>query len=707
MSHAAAPTPAANPALAELAVRYGVDTTHRPAPGTTVRVPDSTLVAVLAALGVDAGSPGAVRRALAAHRRRQDERLLPDCAVVRAGRTPRLTVPDGTRLRVRTEGGEDRPLAPDLPLGQHTVHACRDGASATAPLLVVPDRAPAAPARCWGLLVQVYSVLSGRSWGMGDLGDLGELAEWAGRTLKAGFVQVNPLHTAVRGAVAAPGDAASDRAPVRGPSDPSPYRPSSRLFPDPIYLRVEEVPEYAHLDADDRAHADRLAARAAELRAATLRPDGLIDRDAVWALKRAALELVHRVPLTPARRSAFRDFVTARGRALDDHATWCALAERHGPNWRSWPSGLRHPRGPAVAAARADHGELVDFHRWLAWLTDTQLAAAQRAARDAGMPVGIVHDLAVGAHPEGSDAWVWQDVLASGISVGAPPDAFNARGQDWGLPPWRPDALAAAGYAPFRELLRGPLRHAGALRLDHVMGLFRLWWVPRGRPPQEGTYVRHDAEAMLGVLALEAHRAGAVVIGEDLGTVESGVRERLAERGVLGTSVLWFEHDPDGDGAPLPPGRWRTGCLATATTHDLPSTAAHLTGEHVDLRDRLGLLTRPAEQVRAEAEREVAGWLALLERQGLLPEGVRDEETVIAAVYRFLLRTPATLVGVWLPDAVGDRRPQNVPGTCAEYPNWRLPVADASGRPRTLEQLASASRLHALVNALTSDSSPD
>ncbi|MYR59320.1 4-alpha-glucanotransferase, partial [Streptomyces sp. SID625] len=211
------------------------------------------------------------------------------------------------------------------------------------------------------------------------------------------------------------------------------------------------------------------------------------------------------------------------------------------------------------------------------------------------------------------------DVYAAGMSVGAPPDAFNAHGQDWGLPPWRPDRLAACGHAPFRRLLRALFRSAGALRIDHVMGLFRLWWVPRGHPPTEGTYVRHDAEAMLAVLVLEAAWAGAVVIGEDLGTVEPGVRETLDRRGVLGTSVLWFERDWDGDGRPLPPARWRADCLATATTHDLPSTAARLTGEHVALRHRLGLLTRPLEEERAEAAADVDEWLALLGELGLLP----------------------------------------------------------------------------------------
>ncbi|GAB2613642.1 4-alpha-glucanotransferase [Streptomyces capparidis] len=679
--------------LAALAARHGVDVTYEPSPGEVVRVPEETVVAVLAALGVDASTPEAVAEALERYERQQAERLLPVCAVVRAGEPLRLRLPRGARLRVEAEDGGELDPGGALPLGRHTLRARAGRAEASAPLIVVPPRAPAVPRRSWGFLAQLYSVLSSRSWGMGDLGDLADLAAWSGRSLGAGFVQINPLHAAL----AAP------------PSDPSPYRPSSRRFPDPVYLRIEDVPEYAFLDPADRRRAQDLAERAARLRDAVLREGALIDRDAVWALKREALELVHRVPLSPGRAAAYHDFLAEQGQALDDHATWCVLAELHGPNWRTWPAAHRHPRSPAVARLRGELADRVDFHCRLAWLTDTQLAAAQRAAGQAGMPVGIVHDLAVGAHPDGSDAWALQEVLASGMSVGAPPDAFNARGQDWGLPPWRPDALAATAYAPYRGLLRGLLRHAGALRMDHVMGLFRLWWVPEGRPPTEGAYVRYDAEAMLGVLALEAHRAGAAVIGEDLGTVEDGVRERLGERGVLGTSVLWFERDWAGGGAPLPPSAWRADCLATATTHDLPSTAARLTGEHVELRHGLGLLARPLEAERADDAREVTRWLTELSGLGLLPEDFthweaeRWEEEVVAAVHRFLLHTPAKLVGVWLPDTVGDRRPQNVPGTWDEYPNWRLPLADASGRPLTLEELAASPRLRRLVATLRRD----
>jgi 4-alpha-glucanotransferase len=672
-----------------LAGLYGVDVTYRPTADTEIPVPEETIVAVLAALGVDASTHCAVKDALAAYDQREANKLLNPCTVIRAGHgtleTVRARLPRGTRLTVRTAAGEAVAGTPQVP-GRYSLRvAVPDGRAASGDLVVAPERLAGPAGRTFGFMAQLYSTLSSRSWGMGDLADLADLVAWSGRTLGAGFVQINPLHAAVPGP----------------PTDPSPYRPSSRRFPDPVYLRVEEIPEYAYLPPRARERAAHLLREVAALRDDVLLKGALIDRDAVWALKSQALDLLREVPLSPGRRAAYADFLAEQGQALEDHATWSALAEVHGPNWHAWPPGLRDPRSPQVARARGELMDRVDFHCRLTWLTDGQLGAAQQAARDAGMAVGVVHDLAVGVHPSGSDAWSTQDVLAAGFSVGAPPDAFNSRGQDWGLPPWRPDALAATGYAPYRDLIARMLRHAGGLRVDHVMGLFRLWWVPEGRPPTDGTYVRYDAEAMLGLLALEAYEAGAVVIGEDLGTVEPGVREELADRGILGTSVLWFERDYSGRDPgrrPLPPSAWRESCLATATTHDLPSTAARLTGEHVELRHRLGLLTRPLAEEEAADAAEIAEWIALLGRLGLLPEGAADEEAVVKAVHRFLARTPARMVGIWLPDAVGDRRPQNLPGTSDEYPNWRLPVADPAGRPLALEQLAASPRLHALAD---------
>ncbi|MFE4454133.1 4-alpha-glucanotransferase [Streptomyces sp. NPDC056796] len=696
--------------LSRLAALHGVATSFSPSADVTVSVPDDTVRAVLAALGVDAATPAEVRRSLAAAESAAASRLLPPTVVAWSGEplpAALSALPPGVLLTVDPEPGTaaaplrmrvlpspapagEAPRTPswwtEPPLGVHRLTVrTPEHRHATATLVVAPDRVPRPPARTHGFLVQLYSLLSDRSWGMGDLADLADLAAWAGRTQGSGFVQINPLHAAVPGR----------------PADPSPYRPSSRRFPDPVHLHIESVPEYGHVTEPGRTALEDLRQQAAALREAVLDKGALIDRDAVQELKTQALEIIHEVPLTPGRRAAYCDFLAAQGQALEDHALWCALAEVHGPRWRAWPEGLRDPRSPQSARARTELMDRVDFHCRLAWLTDTQLATAQSAARESGMAVGIVHDLAVGVHPDGADTWAQQDAFAQGMSVGAPPDAFNAHGQDWGLPPWRPDALAASGYAPYRDLLRGLLAHAGALRIDHVMGLFRLWWVPEGRPPTEGAYVAQDAEAMLAVMVLEAHRAAAAVVGEDLGTVEPGVREALARRGVLGTSVLWFERDWAGTGRPLAPGTWREDCVATATTHDLPSTAARLTGDHVTLRHRLGLLTRSLEQELAEDAAGTAEWLAFLARLRLLPEGEGDEEAAVRAVHRFLRATPARMAGIWLPDTVGDRRPQNLPGTWDQYPNWRLPIADAEGHPLTLEEITASPRLHRLMAVLT------
>jgi 4-alpha-glucanotransferase len=427
-----------------------------------------------------------------------------------------------------------------------------------------------------------------------------------------------------------------------------------------------------------------------------------IDRDTARAAKRAALELVYRVPRTAGRELAYAAFCDREGAALDDFATWCALAEKYGSDWHQWAESLQHPGAGGVAEFVAAHSKAVDFHRWLQWQLDEQLASAQSQAVAAGMSLGIVHDLAVGVHPDGADSWALQDVLALGVTAGAPPDEFNQLGQDWSQPPWRPDRLEEQEYQPFRALIRTVLRHAGGVRIDHIIGLFRLWWIPQGEAPTQGTYVRYDHEAMIGIVALEAHRAGALVVGEDLGTVEPWVRDYLRAHGVLGTSILWFELDRDGDGGPLPAERWREYCLSSVTTHDLPPTAGYLAGEHVLLRDSLGLLTRPLDEELAAAQNERAAWIAELRRVGLLSKHADVEQTVLA-LYQYLGRTPSRLLGVSLTDAVGDRRTQNQPGTTDKYPNWRVPLSGPDGKPVMLEDVFDDHRAITLADAMRAE----
>jgi len=357
----------------------------------------------------------------------------------------------------------------------------------------------------------------------------------------------------------------------------------------------------------------------------------------------------------------------------------------------------------AVAEFAAGHAEAVDFHRWLQWLLDDQLTVAQATAVQAGMTLGIMHDLAVGVDPNGADAWALQDVLALGVSAGAPPDEYNQLGQNWSQPPWRPDQLEKAGYAPFRALVNVVLRHAGGVRIDHIIGLFRLWWIPDGAPPTEGTYVRYDHDALIGVVALEAMRAGAVVVGEDLGTVEPWVRDYLSVRGLFGTSILWFERDREWgrEDKPLPADRWRAACLSSVTTHDLPPTAGYLAGEHIRIREELGLLTRPAEDELAHDCAEQAAWLAELRRLGLVGADP-DTDEMIRGLYAYLGRTPSKLLALALPDAVGDVRAQNQPGTTDEYPNWRVPLTGPDGRRVRIEDIFVDPRAAALAEVMKS-----
>jgi len=538
--------------------------------------------------------------------------------------------------------------------------------------------APAPARRSWGFAVQLYSLRSRDSWGHGDLRDLAELATWSARDLGAGFVLINPLH------------AAEPLPPVSA----SPYLPMSRRWVSPLYLRIEDIPEYEDLSYSERKRLTRLSQ---PLREASQTAE-LIDRDAVWTAKREALEMLRKVPLSDARQASFAEFVARHGRALEDWAAWCALAEVHGPDYRAWPEHRRDPRSAEAQVRRGDLAVQAEFHTWVQWLVAAQVAAAQEAARSAGMSIGVIADLAIGAHPGGADAWAGQEFFAQGFTVGAPPDAFNQRGQDWGLPPMHPRALAAAGYRPLADLVDANLTFGGGLRIDHVMGLSRLWWIPADAPPTEGAYVYYDAPGTLGTLAAAAAATGSVVIGEDLGTVEPWLREALAGRGVLGTQMLWFERGWSNE--PLAPQWWRKNSLVTVSTHDLPPAAAFLSGSQVTDRVELGLLTRSEAEERAEADRTVNDWIDALVSEGLLPPGKRpsaDEFTV--ALYAYLAKTPAQLIGVNLAEAAGATRSQNMPGTCDEYPNWKLPLCGPDGTPVLLEDLPASPRIRAVAEA--------
>ena len=693
------------PELYELASAHGVATEFWDWQGRHTVVSAESIIAVLAALDVDASTPAATGVALYYDWLHRWERMLPPCLVTRQGWSPwfAVHVEHGVEVSVwvETEDGsrradvhqQDRWVNPewvngtligeatfavpgDLALGYHRLVAVAGDRRAECPLIITPAWVglpeSMADQRSWGMALQLYSVRSRRSWGVGDLGDLTDLTTWAGVEHGAGFVLVNPLHAAEPAA----------------PMEPSPYLPVTRRFVNPLYLRVEIIAEYAYLDDTARAEVERLRAQVAELNSADV-----IDRDASWTAKSAALRLVHKVARSPGRQISYQAFLDSEGRGLIDFASWSALSVRHGNDWNDWPSQLHDPRSEAVEQARAEMADDVDFYCWLQWVLGEQLRTVQDEAHDAGMPIGLMQDLAVGVHPQGADSWSLQDVLANGIHVGAPPDAFNQQGQDWSQPPWRPDKLAETGYAAYRDLLRTVLRHAGGLRVDHIIGLFRLWWIPADQPPTAGTYVRYDHEALIGILALEAVRKRAVLVGEDLGTVEPWVRDYLRERGILGTSVLWFEYDHEGK--PLHPEHWRELCLATVTTHDLPPTAGYLAGDHVRLRDELGLLTRDVDEEMAVDSAERQAWLDVLRNRGLLDPGAPVAQTV-EALHRLLMWSPARLIGVSLTDLVGDRRTQNQPGTTDEYPNWRIPLTGPDSSVLSVEDVTADPRAAAL-----------
>jgi 4-alpha-glucanotransferase len=554
---------------------------------------------------------------------------------------PGATVPAGT---LTTEDGGSVPvdgvLPPDLPLGYHRLV---DPEGRARPLILSPGRAHLpADLRAWGWAVQLYATRSAQSWGIGDLGDLARLTRWSARELDAGFVLVNPL------AAAAP----------NLPQQPSPYYPASRRFRSPLYLAVEEVPGAAEVtDVTEVARVGRLLTRRRE-----------IDRDEVWRLKLIALEAVW-----DARRSRadddFEAFRRTGGESLQTFATWCALAEEHGGGWRSWPAELRDPANGAVAEFAAARADRIRFHSWLQYLISRQLEASTTELR-------VIQDLPIGVDPQGADAWAWQDLLARDVSVGAPPDAFNTRGQDWGLPPFVPWRLVDAGYQPFVETVRASMAAGGGLRIDHVMGLFRLWWVPTGAEPSAGAYVRYPADDLLDIVALESTRAGALVVGEDLGTVEPGVREALAEHNVLSYRVLWFEEDD--------PAEWPATAMAAVTTHDLPTVAGLWSGSDLDEQRKLDLAPNEEGMQQMRDRLAAAG--------GLVDDASAAE--AVRAAYATLARAPSVLLAASLDDAFAEHDRPNLPGADGHRANWSL------GLPGTLDDLERSALAHDIAGEL-------
>lgn len=611
---------------------WGIAPGYRDFTGRWRGVPPATVEALLTAMG----APG--RAGLGPPGLGDDDPVW----VVPSGEAPPLP---GGPWELRAEDGGtahlDGALPPDLPLGYHELTASEDGRRRL--LVVSPGCCHLPPGlRTWGWAAQLYATRSKMSWGMGDLADLRRLAEWS-RGLGAGLTLINPLH-----------------ATVPGSHQASPYYPSSRCFRNPIYLRVEEIPGAGWAELD-------LAGLAAEARA--LNAQRRIDRERVWKLKATALDRLWERFRAAGGDPAFDRFRQDQGDALIGFATHCVLSEHLPGAWTGWPPQYRRPDSPAVARFAVEHADRVAFHQWLQWLTEGQLAVA-------GAGIDLMQDLAIGVDPCGADAWLWQDAMALSVRVGAPPDEFNTKGQDWSVPPFDPWRLRLCGYEPWVRTLRAGFRAAGGLRVDHVMGLFRLFWIPEGSGPVDGAYVGYRHHEMLDILALESHRAGAYVVGEDLGTVEDFMREELSARDVLSYRLLWFE--------PRRPKEWVEKALAAVTTHDLPTVAGLWSG--ADLAEQRALGLEPNEEGSAAIRERLCRWT-----------GARGDEPageVVAATYTLLSEAPSMILTATLDDAIAVEERPNVPGTIEERPNWSLAL------PVPLEEIEQSESAAAIAAAL-------
>ncbi len=697
---------ATRPELALLSERLSIAPSYFDLSGHERHASDATREALCAAQGFACASEAEARASLAALDADARARVIEPVHVLRehAHARPGLRAippasfrPSDAGLEIRFEdGGEWRgelrlpagdghalaelPLPLRLPVGAHALRLSLGGPEARSceqTLVVAPRSCPLAhdrlgDARALGLWASLYTVRSARGFGFGDFADLERLARLSAE-LGADFLALNPLHALLgRGNAIAP------------------YSPLSRVFQNALYLDVESVPELADCA---EARTRLAAAPLARLRAARE-----LDYAAVFDAKLDVLRPLHacfcraEAAHPTARGRAFAEFRAQGGRALEDFARFCALqAELGEPDWRRWPAELRDPRSAAVAERAARLAGEVELHAWLQFELDVQLERAARAGRDAGLALGFVKDLAIGSAADSADAWANPDLFARGASLGAPPDVYSATGQDWGLPPLVPGRLRAEGYAFLRRVLRAAFRGAGALRIDHVMGLARQFWIPAGRPGSEGAYVRQPQDELFGIVALESQYAGALVIGEDLGTVPPELGPELASWGILSTRVLCFERQGPRYRAS---GDYPARALVLATTHDLPPLSGYFAGRDLELRAALepgGSPEELAAERRARAE-ERAALCATLRDEGDLPADdapVADAE-LGAALCAHLGRTPARLVALGLDDLAGESEPLNLPGVPVErHRSWSRRML------RTLDDLPADPRVRA------------
>ena len=550
-------------------------------------------------------------------------------------------------------------------LAQSWTTACR--------LIVTPNRCYVPPGyhqrgRFWGLTVQLYGIRSAGNWGIGDFRDLQEIIVWAGRDLGAAMVGVNPLHALL-----------SD--------EMSPYSPSSRLFHNPLYLHIEDIADFS-----ESPGAKRLIARSSFQRHLTfLRRSPIVQYEQVMKLKFRVLEELyktfvkkHVLPKTQ-RGQAFLRFIRQQGTDLEQFACFQALSETltstNSAGWQKWPEAYRNPSSPIVQQWCKKHLDRINYYRYLEWQCVKQLTRVQRTAERIGMPIGLYQDLAVGIDPRGADAWVYQDQLITGAMIGTPPELFSPKGQNWGLCPLNPAELNRHGFEVFIRTFRALLRHGGLLRIDHAMGLFRMFWIPHHRSPAQGAYVKYPATALLGILALESYRAKTCLVGEDLGTITPLIRRQLKESGLLSYRLLFFEKTKQGGF--ISPKKYPRQAMISVTTHDLPTLAGFWVGRDIEWKKRLDLFSdhSQVDSARISRENDKKALLRALKKEGLLPQGYdvnpdhipKLTPDLAQAIHTFLARTPSFLMAISLEDLLGLEETPNIPGVSQrDYPVWRL-----------------------------------
>ena len=721
-------------ALEQLCGLCGIDSAYTDIWGNQHAASVQSLQELLASIGVNVLDNTSLDTELKKHRQRSWRRMLAPVQVERVSTSPigiHIVLPFteskvALEWSLRSEEGREwrgKTLSTDLklleqavvdgmemaryvfampgnpPAGYHRFELkCNPGNNASLRLVVVPDKCFQPPAlvgegKVWGPAVQLYALRSRRNWGIGDFTDLLRLVEDC-RESGANIIGLNPLHALF----------------PHNPPHASPYSPSSRQFLNILYIDVETIPEFAECKAAQKtvAHPDFQA------QLQSLRKSESIDYTAVAAVKRPVLEQLyqyfrmHHIASNTDRGQAFKDFTEQHGDGLYYHALYEALQEHlHEQDstiwgWPAWPEVFQNPRSDEVQQFAAARRDRVEFFQYLQWQADSQLAAAGRRSFELGLGIGLYQDLAISVDRAGAEVWANRNLYVSNVVIGAPPDDFNLHGQNWGLPPWNPESLFESAYSPFIETLRTNMQHSGAVRIDHVMGLMRLFWVPEGSIPEHGTYVHYPFDDLLGILALESQRNRCLVIGEDLGTVPDSVRKSLASLGVLSYRLLYFEKDAQGDFKP--PASYPDQALVAIGTHDLPTLSGFWHGD--DLAERAALGQFPSEaardkQVVGRAE-DRARLLIALEREKLLPATLTIHPVsspdmtpeLACAVHAYLAKAPSKIMLVRLEDIFGQRKQVNLPGTSSERPNWRYRLTV------DIEDLAVDSRWHKLATMM-------